>query len=160
MSQPTAMPSDQAEPETTISSHAQYLHGGSLICDAMEEYAEKSNDLPQLREDRALDLLIRISKITDCVEESIIYSENERVFCGNLDDDDVTLEFFMGDTPDQDFFTIHDYMGLPNPRPVRSLYDLGHALTETSKLAAEVLQTFRATLMETIPWHVNHSRGE
>ena len=154
------VPSDQPVSESVAQAHGHFLSVGALACDAMEEYAEKSSNLPEIREQRAIDLLTRIAKDTDCIEESIIYSENGRVFCGNLDDDEITLEFFMGDTPGQDFFTIHDYMGLPNPRPVRSLYDLGHALTETSKLAAEVLQTFRATLMETIPWHVNHSRGE
>ena len=155
----TSVSSDQAVPETVSPVCTQYIHEGSLVFDALEEYADKSGQRAEVREERALDLLIRVAPFTDCVEESIIYSENERVFCSNLDEDDITLEFFMGATSEQDFFMIYDYRGLPNPRPVRSLYDLGHALTETSKLAAEVLQTFRETLLGPVPRHVKHSCG-
>ena len=147
----TSVSSDQVVPETTAPARSQYLHGDSLVFDALEEYSNKSGHRAEVREKRALDLLIQVASFTDCVEESIIYSENERVFCTNLDEDDMTLEFFMGANSDQDFFMIYAYKGLPNPRPIRSLYDLGQALDETGQMATEVLLAFRKSVLEASP---------
>jgi hypothetical protein len=151
MSKKAAVSSEPSASEIKGPADTRSRQAESLVSEALEEYADQFCLRAEIREERALELLIRVAPVADCVEESLIYSENERVFCSNLDLDDITLEFFLGATSDQDFFTIHDYRGLPNPRPIRSLYELGQALAETGKLVAAVLQTFRETLLVEVP---------
>ncbi len=111
----------------------------------------RSSKLAEEREERALNLLTRIAADIGAVEEAVIFCEHERIFC-NLDDDDLVLEFLPGSTPNEDFFTIHKFMELPNLRPIRSLFALGQALDETRQLATQILQAFRVTMLEVGPW--------
>jgi hypothetical protein len=42
-------------------------------------------------------------------------------------------------------------MELHNPRPIRSLYDLGRALDETQKFSTQFSQSFKDTLHGEVP---------
>ena len=123
---------------------------GVLVAKAAQEFIVRSSKLAEEREERALNLLIRIAADMGDVEDAVIFCEHERIFC-NLNEDDLVLEFLPGSTPNEDFFTIHKFMELPNLRPIRNLYDLGQALNETGQLATQVLQAFRVTMLEEGP---------
>ncbi len=110
----------------------------------------RSSKLAEEREARAFSLLSCIAADMGDVEDAVIFCEHERIFC-SLDENDLVLEFLPGSTPQEDFFIIHKFMELPNLRPIRSLYDLGQALDETGLLATQVLQAFRATMLEEGP---------
>jgi hypothetical protein len=155
----TSVPADQKTPETTTPERKQNHFLGSLVSRALEEFCLNSDLVEEKREQRAIDLLTHVAADTDCVDQSVIFSENERVFC-DLEDEAFTLEFFMGATPDDDFFAIYDYMGLPNPRPIRSLFDLGCALDETSILAAQVLHSFRNSMTGMVPSKIKEMAGQ
>ena len=149
----TSATSKQAAPETDVPERARRAHSGSLVSEAMQEYLIKSIEIEAEHEQRASDLLARITDCLGCVEESNVYSQNERVFC-ELEAENLTLEFFASATPEQDFFLIYDYMGLLNARPIRNIYDLGQALDETSDLAAQVLHSFRQSMTGMVPLNI------
>jgi hypothetical protein len=129
------------------------------VSEAMQEYLIKSIEIEAEREQRASDLLARITDCLGCVEESNVYSQNEHVFC-ELETENLTLEFFADTSPEQDFFLIYDYMGLLNARPIRNMYDLGRALDETSDLAAFVLNSFRKAMLGTLPLETQGAQGQ
>jgi hypothetical protein len=137
-------------PNQTAPKHKRRTLSGILVTRAAQEFIVRTSKLAEEREERAFNLLTSIAADMGDVEDAEIFCEDERTFC-NLDDDDLVLEFLPGSTPQEDFFIIHNFMGLPNLRPIRSLYDLGQALDETGQLAAEVLQTFRMTMLEAGP---------
>ena len=143
----TSVASDQAAPEPDVPEYTRPFRCGSLVADAIDEYNEKTEEIQAEREQRAFNLLFKVTEAADCVDEALIYSQNERIFC-ELDDDDLELEVFIGATPDEDFLTIQDYLGLPNPRIIRSLADLGRALKENKNLASEVIQVFRNAMFD------------
>ena len=123
---------------------------GVLVTKAAQEFIMRSSKLAEDGEKRAFKLLSRIAADMGDVEDAVIFCEHQRIFC-NLDEDDLVLEFLTGSTPQEDFFIIHKFMELPHLRPIRSLYDLGQALDETGLLATQVLQAFRATMLEEGP---------
>ena len=130
--------------------HERRTLSGVLVTKAAQEFIVRSSKLAEEREARAFFLLSRIAADMGDVEDAVIFCEHERIFC-NLNEDDLVLEFLPGSTPNEDSFTIHKFMELPNLRPIRTLYDLGQALNETGQLATQVLQAFRVTMLEAGP---------
>ena len=158
MTQPS-VPSDQAAPETVVPENdLDRTQFGSLVFKALQEFCANSIDLRLVRQKRAIDLFTRVAAGIRTIEDVLIFTEKERVFF-EVQNDAITLEFWMGAAPEDDFFTIYDYMSLPHPRPIRSFHDLGCALEETAKVATQVLEAFRETLIGEIPLLVKNFAG-
>ena len=128
-----------------------FMDMSDLIGEAMTEYYEKQEQVTAELVARAQALFARIAPehvpFVECYNEG-----DEHVFC-DVDDlldgfGALSFSFHKGATPEADYFMIENYMELPSPIQIYSLYDLGHALCELTELAQGVLKTFKRAMID------------
>jgi hypothetical protein len=118
-----------------------FLATNNLVGVAMAEYYEKHEQVMSELDARAQALFTRIApekaSFAECYHEG-----DERVFCDVVDLMDgfgtLSLSFHKGVTPEADYFLIANYVGIPSQIRIYTLYDLGRALCEVTKVAQSV----------------------
>ena len=131
----------------------------NLVGEAMTAYYEKHEDVVSDLMARAQALFERIAPehvpFAECYND-----ENEHVFC-DVDDlldgfGTLSFSFHKGATPEADYFMIENYMELPSPIKIYSLYDLGRALCELTEAAQDILKTFNRAMIDSAqPQHMS-----
>jgi len=131
----------------------------NLVGEAMTAYYEKHEDVVSDLMARAQALFERIAPehvpFAECYND-----EKEHVFC-DVDDlldgfGTLSFSFHKGATPEADYFMIENYMELPSPIKIYSLYDLGRALCELTEAAQDILKTFNRAMIDSAqPQHMS-----
>jgi len=139
---------------------AGFMDMSDLVGEAMTEYYEKHEKVISELEARAQALFARIAPghepFAECYHE-----DDEHVFCDVEDLLDgfgtLSFSFHKGATPEADYFMIENYMELPSPIQIYTLYDLGRALCELTEVAQGVLKIFKHTMIDFAK--ANHMSG-
>jgi hypothetical protein len=122
-----------------------------LVCDAIQEYYEKHDQVVSELQARAEALIKCIMPEHEAFVECY-QGGGETVFCDveGLTDGFgmLSLSFHKGATQKSDYFLIENYMELPSSIQIYTLYDLGRALCEITQMAQEVLKSFKHAVLD------------